>query len=174
MLRNLSLTLVLVLAGLATACGPTRFAAEPAVSNVETAAEHMADHHTAGMHMDGDQHYMQGGHADEHMNGTPHNSGGPIEGAREIHIIAKEFSFEPATIYLIKGEAVNIVLDNQGVLPHELGIKALGFHAHTEAGESVTVGLVATQNGRFEIGCYIPGHFENGMKGELQVEEAAG
>jgi plastocyanin len=123
--------------------------------------EEMSDHtDSSDDHDDG-----HGGHGEE-----GHNSAEPIPGAAEIRVIATEFGFEPATLNLVAGESVNIVLVNEGLLPHELGIKELELHAHAEAGETVTVGFTPDETGEFEFGCYIAGHYEAGMFGEATIE----
>lgn len=124
-------------------------------------AEHMAD--MPSEHSNG--HGGHGGHGAE-----GHNSAESIPGAAEIRVIATEFGFEPATLNLVAGQPVNIVLINEGVIPHELGIKELEFHAHAEAGETVTVGFTPEETGEFEFGCYIAGHYEAGMFGEATIE----
>ena len=102
-----------------------------------------------------------------------HNeSGEPIEGAREIRIVATEWSFEPATIELTAGEPVNIVLVNEGAIEHEVEFEGLGLHLHALPGESATSVLVPEVAGDFELGCHLPGHYEVGMVGEMHVEEA--
>ena len=103
---------------------------------------------------------------------THRESSAPIEGAPEIRIVATEFSFEPATIRLSAGEAVNIVLVNEGAVEHEVEFGDFGLHLHAEPGETVTGGLVPQTTGEFEFGCFIPGHYEAGMRGEAHVEQA--
>jgi heme/copper-type cytochrome/quinol oxidase subunit 2 len=140
--------------------------------HMEEMSEHMEDmtdhmeemsEHTDSSDDHDDGH---GGHG-----GEGHNSAEPIPGAAEIRVIATEFGFEPATLNLVAGEPVNIVLVNEGLLPHELGIKELELHAHAEAGETVTVGFTPDETGEFEFGCYIAGHYEAGMFGEATIEE---
>ncbi len=124
------------------------------------ATEDMADH-IGDMPSD----HMAG--SDEHSGhgAESHNSAEPIPSAAEIRIIATEFGYEPAQISLTAGEPVNIVLVNEGAIEHELVIKELNFHAHAEAGETVTVGFTADETGEYEFGCYIAGHYEAGMFG---------
>lgn len=128
-------------------------------------SDHMEDMPSDDTHSSDDDDDRHGGHGDE-----SHNSAEPIPGAAEIRVIATEFGFEPATLDLVAGEPVNIVLVNEGLLPHELGIKELEFHAHAEAGETVTVGFTPEETGEFEFGCYIAGHYEAGMFGEATIE----
>ncbi|MDA0243972.1 MAG: cupredoxin domain-containing protein [Chloroflexi bacterium] len=131
----------------------------PQEEMADNMADHMADMPTDNM----------AGHGDTSTAGA-HNSAEPIPGAAEIRIVATEFGFVPATLELVAGEPVNIVLVNEGLLPHELGIKELEFHAHAEAGETVSVGFTPEETGEFEFGCYIAGHYEAGMFGEATIE----
>lgn len=94
-----------------------------------------------------------------------------LANAREIVVVGNEFSFEPAEITLRKGEAVNITFINEGQLPHELSIEEFNFHLHVIAGETVRGGLIAGETDTYEIGCFIAGHYEAGMVGELTVTE---
>ena len=99
--------------------------------------------------------------------------------------------FVPSSIQVKAGETVRIVGRNEGQLPHELvvGTEADlrdhaaamkqspgGGHSHGE-GKAITVApgqsaeLVATFSGpqELQIACLVPGHFEAGMRGTLQV-----
>lgn len=125
----------------------------------------MDDHHK-GMN---DHHGSTGGH--HGANGDSSSSSPVFADAREIIIVADEFSFESANITLREGEKVNITLANEGQLPHEFSIEELGFHLHAPAGETVTGGLTVKKDGTYEIGCYIAGHYEQGMFGELTVAD---
>ena len=102
----------------------------------------------------------------------PDESGEPVEDAPEIRIVATEWGFEPATVDLTVGVPVNIVLVNEGAIEHEVEFEGLGLHLHAQPGESVTGSLVPEVSGDFELGCYIPGHYEMGMAGEARVAEA--
>ena len=137
-----------------------------------TAAEPHSDSHVAHEEMPATENtaeHMAG--SDEHSGhgAESHNSAEPIPGAAEIRIIATEFGYEPAQISLTADEPVNIVLVNEGAIEHELVIKELNFHAHAEAGETVTVGFTADETGEYEFGCYIAGHYEAGMFGETII-----
>ena len=97
--------------------------------------------------------------------------------------------FTPASIAVQRGETIRFVVKNDGLEPHEfmLGeIKALQAHAavmrqhptmvHDEP-NAITVppahsGELVwhfTTAGRVDFACLIPGHFEKGMKGDIQV-----
>lgn len=81
-----------------------------------------------------------------------------------------EFRFDPDTYEGPAGETVGVIFTNEGDAEHELAIKAVGFHVHANPGQTVRASFVAPDEpGEYTIGCYLPGHFENGMKGTLVV-----
>lgn len=100
-----------------------------------------------------------------------------------------QMRFVPSNIAVKRGETVRFVVKNTGGVPHEfmLGeIKALKEHAevmrqhptmeHDEP-NAITVQPAETGEliwrfttaGRVDFACLIPGHFEQGMKGGIQV-----
>lgn len=103
--------------------------------------------------------------------------------------MSDDMRFHPEKISVKRGETVRFVVRNDGNVPHEfmLGeIKALQEHAEVmrrhptmvhdepnaitvepkETGELV---WKFTKSGRVDFACLIPGHFENGMKGDIRV-----
>ena len=117
------------------------------------------------------------GHADEAVgvahvdDGHAHEASNLIEDAREITIIATEFEFQPWEIHVQKGEAITIVLINEGLIEHDMAIPELGFHAHAEPGETVKASFVVGESGEYSFECTLPGHKLVGMVGGLHVEE---
>ncbi|MDX1664051.1 MAG: cupredoxin domain-containing protein [Candidatus Promineifilaceae bacterium] len=172
-----ALLLLALVALLSVAC-----AADAVLGDGANHAPMHAEHHAAHAHMHPSRHAAHHPphagiaatrHAAHHGGGGDvEHTNAPLEDAREIRVVATEFAFEPATIRLQEGEAVNIVLVNEGIIPHEIDIPELNFHVHAEAGETVVAGLTPERTGTFEMGCYIPGHFEAGMVGEVVVEPA--
>ncbi|MCW0234627.1 MAG: cupredoxin family protein [Ferrovibrio sp.] len=100
-----------------------------------------------------------------------------------------QMRFVPSNIAVKRGETVRFVVKNAGGVPHEfmLGeIKALKEHAevmrqhptmeHDEP-NAITVQPAGTGEliwrfttaGRVDFACLVPGHFEQGMKGGIQV-----
>lgn len=81
-----------------------------------------------------------------------------------------EFRFDPDTYEVPAGETVAVVFTNEGDADHEFAIQAVDFHVHAEPGETVRASFVAPDEpGEYEVGCYLPGHYEQGMKGTLVV-----
>lgn len=144
--------------------------AEAADGHEDAEAEHSHDEEAADHHEDEEAASSHAGEAD-----GGHGHGGAAEaldGAKEIRVVATEFAFEPASLHLHEGEAVNIVFVNEGTVEHEIELEAFDFHAHAEPGEMVTAGFVPDKSGSFEFGCFVPGHYDAGMSGQLVVEPA--
>ncbi len=115
---------------------------------------------------------------------------------REIEVVMTEFAFDPATISVSAGETVRFVLVNQGAVPHEFRLTtahaaaehiASGHEGHDDGGEEgghghdevllevaagATDHLVVTfpEDAEWDqVACLIPGHYEAGMLGDLEI-----
>lgn len=164
--RYLIPVIVILMALLLAACSAGAAPDEEvAATDHEAATEHHDEEEVAEAH--GDEDHAEGEEDDHAHASSSHDT---IHGAREIRVVAHEWGFEPASIHLHEGEPVNIVLVNEGALEHEIELGAFDFHVHTQPGETMTAGFVPQETGSFEFGCYVPGHFEAGMVGELVVE----
>lgn len=93
----------------------------------------------------------------------------PIDGARELVVTASDYTFAPAEIMVTAAEPVNLTLDNQGRVPHDLVIAELGVRLTANPGRQASTGIVIDQTGTFEIVCTFPGHAAAGMTGEFEV-----
>lgn len=110
--------------------------------------------------------------------------------SRTIQVVMSDtMRFNPEKISVRRGDTIKFMVKNDGIEPHEfmLGeIKALQEHAevmrkhptmvHDEpnaitVNPSQTGELIwkFTKTGRVDFACLIPGHFEKGMKGDIQV-----
>lgn len=158
----ISLTALIIATLFLIGCGPAGMNMNNHMMDDQEHMGNMASHMMNDMAAE-DTHGGHGGDVHETI------SQPPIEGAPEIRIVADEFGFTPDTLNLTSGEAVNIVLVNEGALPHDIDIEALGFHGHANAGETITVGLQPTQTGEFEFICTIAGHYEAGMFGQATI-----
>ena len=176
--------LLVLIAPLLAACGADAATESAAAANdheTEASDDHDAeagDHHDdEDGHHDGEEAedgHGHGSHVEEHESDHVHDltTHDPIDGAEEVRVVAKEWGFEPASLHLHKGEAVNIVLVNEGTIEHEIELEAFDFHIHAQPGETVTAGFVPDETGEFEFACFVPGHYEAGMVGEVIVEHA--
>ncbi|TAK26298.1 MAG: heavy metal translocating P-type ATPase [Chloroflexota bacterium] len=89
--------------------------------------------------------------------------------ARQIAVVATEFSFSPATIAARVGETIEITFVNAGLVPHDWAIADLGIHAGVAPGRATVVRITATRAGTYDIKCTIDGHAAAGMVGALVV-----
>lgn len=123
---------------------------------------------------------------------TPWGIGGDARTARRtIEVrMTDDMRFAPGRIEVREGETVRFILRNDGKMLHEMVIgtkKALGEHAaamakfpgmehdepymtHVKPGPDAGV-IIWNFNrpGQFEFACLIPGHFEAGMVGTINV-----
>ncbi|MDE1948284.1 MAG: cupredoxin family protein [Burkholderiales bacterium] len=117
--------------------------------------------------------------------------GDPDRVARTIRIdMADTMRYTPSQVTVKRGETVRFVLHNRGHLLHEMVLgtaQALGEHAelmkkfpemehadpnmaHVKPGSSGQIVWQFSRAGRFEFACLLPGHFEAGMVGKVDVE----
>jgi plastocyanin len=105
--------------------------------------------------------------------GTMPGHDGPsdvADGAREVHVEASSFEFDPDEITVTAGEDIAIVLTSTDIL-HDLTIDELDAHVAAEPGETASGGFRADEPGTFTYYCTVAGHREAGMEGTLVVEE---
>ncbi|NRB18041.1 MAG: copper oxidase [Rhodobacteraceae bacterium] len=100
-----------------------------------------------------------------------------------------EMLFEPRTLSFAKGETIKLVIVNNGELEHEFVMdtyeeniehKALmekfemehddPNSVHLEPGASAEIVWTFSNEGRFQFACLIPGHYESGMHGALDIK----
>ncbi|MFQ5782365.1 MAG: plastocyanin/azurin family copper-binding protein [Nitrosopumilus sp.] len=115
-----------------------------------------------------------------------------VDGVQIVTINAKEFKFIPSEISINKGKT-KFVLVNNGVGEHELVVyeaskkdiidkaelaedeetieKNILFDIEEiypeESGETDILNL---QEGSYVMGCHVPGHYEAGMKGTIEIK----
>lgn len=90
---------------------------------------------------------------------------------KEVQVVASEYSFNPDSISLLKGDKVSLTFRNTGKLPHNLTIADLGVKTKTiPGGQSDTIEFTADTSGTFSFYCSISGHKALGMEGVLEVK----
>lgn len=96
-----------------------------------------------------------------------------VDAAEGVDVVAGEYFFDPETI-VVEGspEALEITLDNQGSLAHNLRV----FEDGTDVGGTPTFqggearsAEVALDPGPYRIVCTVANHEELGMVGDLEV-----
>lgn len=116
----------------------------------------------------------------------------PKKAKRTIRVdMTDEMRFSPASITVRQGEIVRFRAVNKGKVMHELVLGRmddLKQHAelmkkhpgmeheephmvHVAPGKSGEMGWQFTRAGEFFYGCLIPGHFEAGMVGRVEVRD---
>jgi uncharacterized cupredoxin-like copper-binding protein len=86
-----------------------------------------------------------------------------------LTFVATEFSFDPDQATIPADTPVEFVVDNQGVIEHDLAIDEAGVEIYVEPGESASA-EVTLPAGDYVFYCSIPGHRDSGMEGTLTVE----
>lgn len=116
----------------------------------------------------------------------------PRKAKRTIRVdMTDDMRFTPATITVKPGEVVRFIAANKGKVLHEMVLgrmKDLEQHAdmmrkhpgmehdephmaHVAPGKSGEIGWRFTKAGIYYYGCLIPGHFEAGMIGRIDVKQ---
>jgi len=103
-----------------------------------------------------------------------------------IKVEIEHSAFRPATIEVTRGSTVTFVIRNGDPIAHEfiLGdrsvqrVHELGTEAHhgskpgevsVPAGETATTTYTFEEAGDLVIGCHLPGHYDYGMRGAVEV-----
>jgi plastocyanin len=96
--------------------------------------------------------------------------------ASEVKIVSTDLKFTPTTIQAKVGQPLKVVLENKGVIEHDLTFPTVKADKPASAlkiiakpGQTTTVEFTPTAAGTFEYICTIPGHKEAGMKGTINV-----
>ncbi len=88
-----------------------------------------------------------------------------------VKVAAKEFAFEPKEVKVKAGQPVRLVLENKGVIEHDIVVEKLGVKtAAIQPGKTAELTFTPKAKGRYPIVCSVPGHKEAGMTGTLVVE----
>ncbi|HYR92939.1 MAG TPA: hypothetical protein VEP48_01940 [Methylomirabilota bacterium] len=125
-----------------------------------------------------------------------------IDAGRVVRIELSEFAFSPPQLILQAGETVTLSLTNVGKVEHEfmagtnamagMGYRSdwlakakakgaqigaaehMGLSVRIPAGTTAKLVLmVPPQNAQIEFGCFVEGHYEEGMRGVIVVAGAA-
>ena len=96
----------------------------------------------------------------------------------EVKVLATDLKFNPPTLQAKVRPPIKIVLDNKGMIEHDIAFPtikadkpAADLKAVAKAGQVVTLEFTPIAKGTFEYVCTIPGHKEAGMKGTINVTE---
>ena len=93
----------------------------------------------------------------------------PLEDVKEFKITAKQFSFEPGTIEVNKGDKVRLIVTSVDV-PHGFSIREYNINERLDVGKPVTIEFTADKEGSFTTFCSVfCGSGHSSMKGKLIV-----
>jgi uncharacterized cupredoxin-like copper-binding protein len=116
----------------------------------------------------------------------------PRQASRTIRVeMSDAMRFSPARITVRRGQVVRFVAVNKGQMLHEMVLgtrEELAKHAelmktfpgmehdephmaHVAPGKTGEIGWKFTRTGTFHFACLVPGHFEAGMIGTVEVVE---
>jgi len=107
-----------------------------------------------------------------------------------VQVDVEHSLFEPEELRVVEGTRVRFVIVNGDPINHELIVGPPDIHArhangteaeHPSIPGEVSVGPNAMaittftfdEPGTYEFACHLPGHYEHGMRGEIEVVEAA-
>lgn len=116
--------------------------------------------------------------------------GSPDHVDRRVHInMSDSMRFTPALVNVKRGETIRFIVHNEGKVMHEMvlaGEEELAKHArkmrmspgmahdaahivHVAPGRTREIVWQFSRAGNVQFGCLIPGHFEAGMVGTVEV-----
>jgi uncharacterized cupredoxin-like copper-binding protein len=101
-------------------------------------------------------------------NGNGDTADGGGAGGDSLSIVATEYEFDPSDVSIPADTAVEITLENQGIIEHDWTVDELEIEIYADAGDTTTVSVTAAA-GTYDVYCSIPGHRELGMEGSLTV-----
>jgi uncharacterized cupredoxin-like copper-binding protein len=122
-------------------------------------------------------------------------AGDPAKATRRIRVTMHDtMRYTPSALRVRRGETVTFVVRNAGRVMHEFVIGTpAGLAAHAEAmkrhpgmehdepymahvppGQTRRITWTFSEGGNFLAGCLVPGHWEAGMKAELNVDDSEG
>ncbi|MBI1936399.1 cupredoxin domain-containing protein [Candidatus Woesearchaeota archaeon] len=91
------------------------------------------------------------------------------DNVKEFRMTAKQFSFEPGTIEINKGDKVRLIVTSIDV-PHGISIPEYGINERLDPGTPKTIEFTADKEGTFTAFCSVfCGSGHSNMKGKLIV-----
>ncbi len=87
---------------------------------------------------------------------------------QRVEVWMREFKFEPAQLEVQAGR-VELVLRNEGVIPHDFAVPALKAKTEYIAAKKEQVLVLDLKPGTYPFECTIGGHKQAGMHGTLVV-----
>jgi uncharacterized cupredoxin-like copper-binding protein len=102
----------------------------------------------------------------------------PAGAGTEVKFVGTDLKFTPNKATGKVGQVYTIVLDNKGLIEHDIAFPGLkGTSSAPDAkvlvkpGETGKMDVTFSEAGTYEFVCTIPGHKEAGMKGTMTIEK---
>jgi uncharacterized cupredoxin-like copper-binding protein len=116
--------------------------------------------------------------------------GDPKKSTRTVTVdMSDQMRFNPAALTVKQGDTIRFVVRNSGKVMHEFVLGTLPelkehaelmkkhpnmehdepYMAHVSPGKTETIVWQFSKAGEFHFGCLLPGHFEAGMVGKINV-----
>lgn len=112
-----------------------------------------------------------GGGGGSQQSSTSSSSSSSSSSVQRFEVSGTEFAYNPGTITVSRGQAVEIVFKNDGSVAHDLRIDQFNVNSGSIAsGQSTTIRFTPNQAGQFKIYCAEPGHEAAGMVATLVVQ----
>src|SRR5215211_2133804 len=95
----------------------------------------------------------------------------PSTSAGAVTLAATEFKFSPSSPKVKQG-TVSFTIKNDGQTVHALEVEGPGEESKTgdvQPGQSKTIKVNLSKDGKYEFYCPVDGHKQQGMKGEVTV-----
>lgn len=143
------------------------FGVKFAAAGVFTYVCELPGHAESGMHGQ----IVVGGAKPAAEQAAEQESGGE-EMEQDIHLELSNFAFTPSRIETKKGTLLEFTVVNTADTEHELVVdmNGLEFEVELKAGETRSFALKFSKPGTYALVCELPGHAEQGMKGEIVVK----
>lgn len=91
--------------------------------------------------------------------------------SKKVSIDATEFKYSPQAIELKPGRTLEIVMENNGVLAHNITFSDKDVATETvQSGNQTSVTVTFDKAGEYEFFCSVPGHKNAGMTGTVIVQ----
>jgi plastocyanin len=109
---------------------------------------------------------------------APAQAAPATQAATDVHVVATDLKFSPVAIQAKVGQPIKIVLENKGVIEHDITFPtiktdkpAASLKATAKPGQTATLEFTPTAKGSYDYFCSLPGHKEAGMKGTITVAD---
>ena len=101
---------------------------------------------------------------------TGGKEGASVASGPSIEVVGKEFSYSPATLTLMAGLPMKIVLKNTGSIEHDITVADNDFKLTVPGNNTGEKTLTIDKPGTYRMHCSVAGHETAGMRGTIRVD----